>query len=108
LFKILKKTDADKLLVNNINHFTAIIQDNLYQTAPPLTNWRILLEQFYCPHALAEKTLEFSSKNSKVMYIILVPLDGLHVKYEINQCLEDGMEKMQVTPFRRTSVFSLI
>jgi len=66
------------------------------------------LEQFYCPHALAEKTLEFSSKNSKVMYIILVPLDGLHVKYEINQCLEDGMEKMQVTPFRRTSVFSLI
>jgi len=34
--------------------FTAIMQDNLCQPAPPVKNWIILLKEFYCLHALAD------------------------------------------------------
>jgi len=32
----------------------AIIYDNVCQPAPQVNNWSILLEQFYCLHALAD------------------------------------------------------
>jgi len=56
---------------NNNLWFTAIIQVNLRQLAPPVKNWENFVgAKFYCPHALAgsnqhirirEKMLEFSS-----------------------------------------------
>jgi len=39
------------ILTTYYHHFIAIIQDNLREPAPPVKNWRILLEQsFNCPH----------------------------------------------------------
>ena len=32
----------------------AIIQDNLGYLTPPVKNWRVLFEQFYCPHVFAD------------------------------------------------------
>jgi len=55
---------------SNNHHFTAIIQVNLHQPAPPVKNSRTVGAKFYCPQALADgnqrirfrdKTLEFSS-----------------------------------------------
>ena len=56
-------------------HFTGSIQVKQHSPALPIKNWRILLVQFYCPHALApprtrEKTLQFNS----VIYTVSVPL----------------------------------
>ena len=61
---------------NNNHHFYGHYTGQL---APPLKNWRILLVQFYCSHALAdgnqhiqirEKTLEFSTATVTMPYCL--------------------------------------
>jgi len=81
----------------------------------PVKNWRILLEQFYCPHDLAdgnyciqimEKTLEFSSTelhtsplNHSVSEIDTFRTQSNSTKQDIkvHQALTDAVEKVTCT-----------